>query len=98
MTDSVNMYTIGENWLSKRATCHEIMLDWVHNFAALGIKYIVRRLQEMTILNYNTKMADFEKILLCWVRRNTSLAGIELAIKNLALSKLIPFLLHYHHH
>ena len=36
--------------------CHEVELDWVKSFTALGINYDVTNLQGITELNCKTKM------------------------------------------
>ena len=82
---------IGSKRFSREKICHEVELDWVQTFTALGIKYDVTNLCGITDLNCATKMAEVEKILLNWSRTNTTLAGRVLVIKSLALSKLVHF-------
>ena len=82
---------IGSKRFSKDKICHEVELDWVQTFTALGIKYDVTNLCGITDLNCATKMAEVEKILLNCSRTNTTLAGRVLVIKSLALSKLVHF-------
>ena len=66
-------------------------MDWVHQFTALGIQYDVHDLQNVTTLNCTEKLAEMDRILLNWSRRNTTLIGRILIIKSLALSKLVHF-------
>ena len=82
---------IGSKRFSDEKICHEVELDWVRSFTALGIKYDVTNLQEIVELNCVPKIAEVDKILLNWSRRNTTLAGRILVVKNLALSKLVHF-------
>ena len=82
---------VGSNRFSESKICHEIELDWVHQFTALGIQYDVHDLQNVTILNCTEKLVEMDKILLNWSRRNTTLIGRILIIKSLALSKLVHF-------
>ena len=82
---------VGSNRTSEVKICHEIELDWVHQFTALGIQYDVRDLQNIALLNCNSKMAEVDRILLNWSRANTTLIGRILIIKSLALSKLVHF-------
>ena len=82
---------IGSKRFSDEKICHEVKLDWVRSFTALGIKYDVTNLQEIVELNCIPKTAEIDKILLNWSRRNTTLAGRILVVKNLALSKLVHF-------
>ena len=82
---------IGSKRFRKEEMCHEVKLDWVKEFTALGIKYDVTNLNEITELNCKPKLAEVEKILLNWSRRNTTLAGRVLVVKSLALSKLVHF-------
>ena len=77
--------------MSEEVICHEVELDWVKSFTALGINYDVTNLQGITELNCKTKMIEVEKVLLSWSRRNTTIAGRVLVIKSLALSKLVHF-------
>ena len=81
----------GKNRFSEDKICHEIELDWVHQFTALGIQYDVHELQNIMSLNCMEKMAEMDRILLNWGRRNTTLVGRILVIKSLALSKLVHF-------
>ena len=78
---------VGSNRFSKSKICHEIELDWVHQFTALGIQYDVHDLQIVTTLNCIEKLAEMDRILLNWSRRNTTLLGRILIIKSLALPK-----------
>ena len=85
-------------WLgSKRhqneGMCHDLNLDWVHEFSALGIIYNVRDLSQITELNCRSKFAEIDKILLNWSRRSTTLLGRVTILKSLALSKIIHFLI-----
>ena len=82
---------VGSNRFSESKICHEIELDWVHQFTALGIQYDVHDLQNVTILNCTEKLVEMDRILLNWSRRNTTLIGRILIIKSLALSKLVHF-------
>ena len=82
---------IGRERFRKEEMCHEVKLDWVKEFTALGITYDVTSLNEITELNCKSKFAEVEKILLNWSRRNTTLAGRVLVVKSLALSKLEHF-------
>ena len=63
----------------------------MHEFVALGISYNVRDLQGILNQNCVEKLAEMDKILLSWSRRNTTLVGRVLIIKSLALSKLVHF-------
>ena len=51
----------GSKRFSKDKICHEVELDWVQTFTALGIKYNVTDLCGITDLNCATKMAEVEK-------------------------------------
>ena len=80
---------VGSNRFSEDTICHEIELDWVHEFVARGISYNVRDLQGIVKQNCVETSAEMNKILLSWSRRNTTLVGRVLIIKRLALSKLL---------
>ena len=82
---------VGRNRFSTDTICHEIELDWVHEFVALGVTYNVRDLQGIVQQNCVEKLAEMDRILLSWSRRNTTLVGRILIIKSLALSKLVHF-------
>ena len=84
---------VGSNRFSKSKICHEIELDWVHQYTALGIQYDVHNLQNVTTvtLNCTEKLAEMDRVLLNWSRRHTTLIGRILIIKSLALSKLVHF-------
>ena len=82
---------VGSNRFSEVKICHTIELDWVHQFTALGIQYDVHELQNIMSLNCTEKLAEMDRILLNWGRRNTTLVGRILVIKSLALSKLVHF-------
>ena len=82
---------VGSNRFSEDTICHEIDLDWVHEFVALGVTYNVRDLQGILQHNCEEKLAEMDKILLSWSRRNTTLVGRILILKSLALSKLVHF-------
>ena len=82
---------VGSNRFSEDTICHEIDLDWVHEFVALGVTYNVRDLQGILQHNCAEKLAEMDKILLSWSRRNTTLVGRILILKSLALSKLVHF-------
>ena len=82
---------VGRNRFSTDTICHEIELDWVHEFVALGVTYNVRDLQGILQQNCVEKLAEMDRILLSWSRRNTTLVGRILIIKSLALSKLVHF-------
>ena len=55
---------VGSNRFSESKICHEIELDWVHQFTALGIQYDVHDLQNVTTLNCTEKRAEMDRILL----------------------------------
>ena len=82
---------VGRNRFSEDTICHEIELDWVHEFVALGVTYSVRDLQGILQQNCVEKLAEMDRILLSWSRRNTTLVRRILIIKSLALSKLVHF-------
>ena len=82
---------VRRNRFSEDTICHEIELDWVHEFVALGITYNVRDLQGIVQQNCVEKLAEMDRILLSWSRRNTTLVGRILIIKSLTLSKLVHF-------
>ena len=84
---------IGSKRFSEDTICHELGLDWVHSFTALGISYNTRELRDITELNCNTKLSEIDNLLTKWDRRNITLIGRILIVKSLALSKLVHFLI-----
>ena len=84
---------IGSERFRDDGICHDLKLDWVHNFTALGIKYDVRDLINITTLNCADKMNEIEKLLANWNKRNLTLLGRVTVVKSLALSKIVHFLI-----
>ena len=82
---------VGSDRFSESKICHEMELDWVHQFTALGIQYDEHDIQNVMLLNCSEKLAEMDRILLNWNRRKTTLVGRILILKSLALSKLVPF-------
>ena len=73
--------------------CHNLKLDWVHNFTALRIRYDARDLTNITTLNCVDKLNEIEKLLANWKKRNLTLLGRVTVVKSLALSKIVYFLI-----
>ena len=51
---------IGSERFRDDGICHDLKLDWVHDFTALGIKYDVRDLENITYLNCVEKLTEME--------------------------------------
>ena len=84
---------IGSERFRDDGICHDLKLDWVHEFTALGIKYDARVLENITYLNCIERVIEMEKLLTNWNKRNLTLLGRVTVVKNLALSKIVHFLI-----
>ena len=75
-----------------RRFCRENNLDWVSNFTALGIKYDVMNLKNITINNIKNKIKSMEKLIQLWMFCNITPIGRVCVAKSLILSKIIHVL------
>ena len=82
---------IGSNRFKQDGICHDLGLDWVHEFVALGIKYNVQDLSNITALNCADKLVEIDRLLANWNRRNLTLLGRITVVKSLALSRIVHF-------
>ena len=75
-----------------RRYCRENDLEWVTEFVALGIKYNVLNMKDITIQNIEEKLDSMKKIIQNWLYRNITPIGRVCIAKSLILSKIIHIL------
>ena len=75
-----------------RRYCRENDLEWVTEFVALGIKYNVLSMKDITIQNIEEKLDSMKKIIQGWLYRNITPIGRVCIAKSLILSKIIHIL------
>ena len=86
---------IGSNRFKQNGICHDLGLDWVHEFVALGIKYDVQDLNIIPPpppLNCTDKLVEIDKLLANWNRRNLT-SRTSHSRKKLGLSRIVHFLI-----
>ena len=75
-----------------RRFCRENDLEWVTEFVALGIKYNVLDMENITINNISEKIDSMKKQTQLWLYRNITPIGRVCISKSLILSQIIHIL------
>ena len=75
-----------------RRFCRENDLEWVSEFVALGIKYDVNNMQNITIMNMEEKIDSMKNLMQSWLYRNITPIGRVCIVKSLVMSKVIHIL------
>ena len=75
-----------------RRFCRENDLEWVSEFVALGIKYDVNNMQNITIMNIEEKIDSMKNLMQSWLYRNITPIGRVRIVKSLVMSKVIHIL------
>ena len=68
-------------------------LKWTSKFEVLGIQYDTFRLNDITSLNLDSKMADIKNLIRIWSTRRLTPFGKVIIVKSLLLSKITHILL-----
>ena len=75
-----------------RRFCRENDLEWVTEFVALGIKYNVMNMKDITTQNIEDKLDSMKKVIQSWLYRNITPIERVCIAKSLILSKIIHIL------